>query len=93
MSYTLNNFPALAAATEAMSTEALIEALREMETTRETRRLEAAEHAVRTSIIETLEARFDVDAVMNAWAEDLDSTITYAKAIIAAVRSVQAVAA
>lgn len=49
------------------------------------------ERAVRAAMFQTLEARFPaVDPIMDAWADDLEATTTYAQALTAAIAKVSA---
>ena len=49
------------------------------------------ERTVRAAMFQTLEARFPaVDPIMDAWADDLEATTTYAQALTAAIAQVTA---
>lgn len=50
------------------------------------------ERIVRAAICETLEQRHDVAAQMDAWADDLESTLTYSAALLAALAVVEVAA-
>lgn len=71
--------------TDNMSTETLLEGIALLDKTTAT----GDERLVRAAMFQTLEARFPaVEPIMNQWAEDLESTTTYAQALAAAVAEV-----
>lgn len=67
------------------STAVLAASLLAFEPKVEARTLTAEERQARAWIIDAIEARHDVEAAMNAWADDVDSDATYAEALIAAL--------
>jgi hypothetical protein len=86
MSYIAKHYPELAAATNAKETDTLITALLMVDGSKD-----EATKMVRCAIIECLEARYDVDAAMEEWCEiAVDSDITYAEALVAAIATVNA---
>lgn len=44
-----------------------------------------AQHIVSMAVIDELETRYDVEDAMNAWADDLDSGLSYEEALLAAL--------
>lgn len=78
-----------AEALAATTTRILVDSLLLMEVTRVESTLTEDERIARAWIIEELERRFDVEAAMNAWADDTDASDfgekSYVQALIAAL--------